>query len=87
MMVDIYRAQKSPKPGVSICIFIPTKTDISSLPQALREKMGTLIFEKTLEIKPGEIRCALNTDEAIKAIEQKGFYISSAEVRITLIQQ
>ncbi len=84
MKVDIYRAKKSPGPNENIYIFIPEGFNIENLPDEIKEKVGDLDLEKKRDIKPGEKRIALNTDEAIKNIIEKGYHVQISKIEFQI---
>jgi uncharacterized protein YcgL (UPF0745 family) len=86
MKVDIYRAKKSPKNHEKRYIFVLADFNITNLPPEILENTGELVIEKTIDIKPGEKRIALDTDEALKNINEKGYHeqITKIEVEIKL---
>jgi uncharacterized protein YcgL (UPF0745 family) len=84
MKVDIYRAKKSPSPYENIYIFVPEGSNVENLPDEIKEKAGGFDLEKKLDIKPGEKRIALNTDEAIKNIEEKGYHVQGSKIEVQI---
>ncbi|QTA79880.1 YcgL-like domain-containing protein [Desulfonema limicola] len=75
MEVDIYKAKKVSGPKSRIFVLMDKGKDINSLPDEITSITGTLIYTKSINMQPGEIRIALNVDEAIKNIQERGYYI------------
>ena len=84
MKVDIYRAKKSPSPNENIYIFVPDGFNIENLPREITQEAGGLDLEKKLDIKSGEKRIALNTDEAIKNINEKGYHVQGSKIEFQI---
>ncbi|NWH06862.1 YcgL domain-containing protein [Desulfobacter latus] len=84
MKVDIYRAKKSPGPHEKLYIFVPSGSDIEMLPTEIKEKTGGLVVEKTIDIQPGEKRIALDSDEALKNLSEKGFHEQGSKIEIEI---
>jgi hypothetical protein len=66
MKVDIYKVRQNPDPTVRRYLFVPSGTDVTTLPQEIRADLGNLEYDKTIDVHPGEKRIALDADEAIK---------------------
>lgn len=63
-------------------IVVPSGKSIDSLPEDIKQIAGEVfILREKLKISPGEMRVALDTDEAIKNIEKHGFYIDGTEIK------
>ncbi|QTA86177.1 YcgL domain-containing protein [Desulfonema magnum] len=75
MKVDIYKARKIPSPTERMYVFIPSDKSPDFLPDEVMRAAGALDFEKKISIRPGEKKIALNTDEAVRDIREKGFHI------------
>jgi uncharacterized protein YcgL (UPF0745 family) len=80
MRVDIYRAKILPGNHEKLYIFVPTGTDVENLPADVLERTGGLVLEKKIDIQPGEKRIALDTDEAIKNLEEKGYHEQGSKI-------
>lgn len=84
MEVDIYKAKKSPDPAERRYVFVEKGKNIDRLPNDLKERTGYLIYEKTIDIRPGEKRIALNSDEAIKNIESSGYHEQGMRIELKI---
>ncbi len=84
MNVDIYRAKKSPGNHEKLYVFVPTGSKVENLPPEVLEKTGGLVVEKTIDIQPGENRIAIDTDEAIKNLTQKGYHEQGSKIEIKM---
>lgn len=84
MEVDIYKSIKSPEPTQRRYIFVPKGKNIIDFPE-LKEQINDFNYEKTIDINPGELRIALDSDEAIRNINAKGYHeqLTQLEVRMT----
>lgn len=85
MKVNVYRAKNSPDNRAINYILVKEGFNLDLLPSELKDRTGDLIPEKTIDLKPGEKRIALNTDEAIKSLEENQYYeqIAKIESRIS----
>jgi hypothetical protein len=84
MEVDIYKAKKSPDPAERRYIFVPKGKKIDELPPDLKNRIGDLNYEKTIDIKPGEKRIALDSDEAIRNIESSGYHEQGTRIEVSV---
>ncbi len=84
MEIDIYKVKKSLEPGERKYILVPKGYDIAQLPKELIEDLGDLEHKRTISINAGEKRIALDTDEAIKNIESKGYHIQGAKIEFRI---
>ncbi len=84
MKVDIYRAKKSPGPHEKNYILVSSGYNVEELPPEIINNSGGLVLEKELELKPGEKRIALDTDEALKNLQEKGYHEQSSKIEITI---
>ncbi len=84
MKVDIYRAKKSPGTHEKLYVFVPADSNIEDLPAEIYKQTGGLVREKTIDIKPGEKRIALNTDEALKNLDEKGYHEQSSKIEVEI---
>ena len=80
MEVDIYKVQVTPDSKERVFIFIPKGKDIESLPSGIFRETEKLIFRKTINIKSGEKRIALDSDEAINNINKIGYHIQGSKI-------
>ena len=88
MEVDIYKAKKSPGPREKTYIMVRSGSDINNLPNELKEKTGELSFFKKMTIKRGQKRIALDPNEAITNIEEKGYHEQGTKIEIQInVQQ
>ena len=84
MKVDIYRAKKSPGNHEKLYIFMPTGSKVKNLPHEIIKKTGGLVVEKTIDIQPGEKRIALDTDEALRKLTEKGYHEQSSKIEFEI---
>jgi len=84
MKVDIYRSKKSPVNHEKLYVFVPADYNIKNLSPTILEKTGGLVREKTIDIQPGEKRIALNTDEALKNLKEKGYHEQGSKIEMEI---
>lgn len=84
MEVDIYRAKNSPGIHEKAYVFLPSGSDINNLPPEVIEKAGGLVVEKTIDIQPGEKRIALDSDEALKNLSEKGYHVQGSKIEFEI---
>lgn len=84
MKVDIYRAKKSPGVHEKLYIFVPAESNIDDLPDEINAQTGGVVLEKTIDIQPGEKRIAVNTDEALKNLREKGYHEQNSKIESTM---
>jgi len=84
MKIDIYRAKRSPGTHEKLYIFLPSGSKVDDLPNEVLGKTGGLVAEKTIDIQPGEKRIALNTDEALKNLSEKGYHEQSSKIEVEI---
>lgn len=84
MKVDIYRAKKSPGTHEKLYIFVPSGFNVEDLPAEVIENTGGVIAEKTIDIQPGEKRIALDSDEALKNLSEKGYHVQGSKIEIEI---
>lgn len=80
MKVDIYRAKNAPGAHERLYVFIPQGENIEKLPSNVLSKTGELTIEKTIDIHPGEKRIALDSDEALKNLTEKGYHLQGSKI-------
>ena len=73
--MNVCKALKIPGSTERMYIFIPSDRTVGFLPDEVKQRAGDLNFEQEIDIRPGERRIALDTDEAIRDIRRKGFHI------------
>ncbi len=81
METDIYMGRKFDNPKERVFIFIPKGSLLDSLPADAVQNIGELTYQKSINIMAGEKRIALDTDEAIQHIQDKGYYIQGTKIR------
>lgn len=84
MKVEVYKPKKALAKKESVRIIVKEGYNIDDLPDELKQKAGGFDLEKKKEIKAGEQRIALDSDEAIKNIEENGYHIQSYKVEATI---
>jgi uncharacterized protein YcgL (UPF0745 family) len=84
MEIDIYKVKKSSDSAERKYILVPKGFNIAELPNNLKQDLGDLEHKRTIVINRGEKRIALDTDEAIKNIELKGYHIQGAKIEFRI---
>ena len=84
MEVDIYKATSLSSATEKVHIFVPSGSSVEELPDDLKERAGELVFEKQLEINPGDQRIALDADEAIRNIDDQGFHVQGSKIETSI---
>ncbi len=84
MEVDIYRAKKSPGRHENLYVFVPAGSKPENLPLEIIEKTGGLIFEKSINMKPNEKRIAIDTNEALKNLDEMGYHEQSSKIEFEI---
>ena len=84
MNIDIYKAKINPDPLERRYVFVRSGENIQTLPVELRETLGDLEFEKTIDMNPGEKRIALDTDEACINIQNLGYHVQKTRVEVRM---
>ncbi len=82
MQVDIYKAKKSPGPREKQYIMVKSGAELSVLPDDIKQQTGDLLFFKTMTIKRGDKRIALDVNEAILNIEAQGYHVQGTKIEI-----
>jgi hypothetical protein len=80
MKVDIYKAVGSKIESRRWYVFVKTETGLDILPNQVLLAADGFSLTKSLEISHGEYRIALDTDEAISNIHEKGFYVQGVNI-------
>jgi uncharacterized protein YcgL (UPF0745 family) len=83
MKVKVYKARRPDTSGARVFLFIGFDSTVESLPTSERERMGELVLFREMELLPGQQRIAIDTDEALRAIKEKGYYIQGAKIEIS----
>ncbi len=65
-------------------VIIPASADLTSVPREVIDKLGSDYKTKELDLKPGEARVALCSDEAIADIERQGYHTVQATITSTI---
>ncbi|MBV4522183.1 hypothetical protein KVG88_19160 [Pseudomonas sp. SWRI74] len=65
-------------------VIIPASADLSSVPREVVDMLGSNYKMKELDLKPGEARVALSSDEAIADIERQGYHTVQAKITSTI---
>lgn len=87
MRIDIYDTQyNGDADGSSYCsLFVKQGANPDDVvPAAALAKLGKLTFTKTMELSPTDSRIALDSKEAVSKLEEKGYYVACAEIKITI---
>jgi len=84
MKVDIYRAKNSPGNHEKLYVFVVAGSNIANLPPEVLERTGGLVIEKTIDMQPGEKRIALDTDEALKNLDEKGYHEQGSKIEVDI---
>ncbi len=80
MKVDLYKVKYADQSGDRIFLFVQEGIDVQSLSQDLLAEIGEKEFEKTIDIRPGEQRIALDTDKAIDNINRYGYHVERRRI-------
>lgn len=80
MKVDIYKVKHADQSGDRVFLFVQEGTDVRSFSQDLLAEVGEMEFEKAIDIRPGEQRIALDTDEAIDNINSYGYHVQGSRI-------
>ncbi|MEW6261561.1 MAG: YcgL domain-containing protein [Thermodesulfobacteriota bacterium] len=75
MKVNIYKGRKTPSPRERLYVLVRAGYDINNLPLTVKEQTGDLIFKKTIDLKPGEKRIAIDSNETIDNIKKNGYHL------------
>jgi len=95
MRVDVYKvrdtlSRKSEYGNKRVYILIPAGTNIEDIDVFIQnrlEDVGVFLFEKTINIKPGEKRIGVdNAEKVIEAIGKEGYYKQLCEIK-TIIRK
>lgn len=84
MKVDVYRAKKIPGIHENLYVFVPAESNVEGIPRELKERTGGLVYEETIDIQPGEKRIALDTDDAIRNLSEKGYHEQGAKIEVKM---
>lgn len=80
MKAYIYRGDKDP----AQLLVLPEKNDFSSVPEDVKKNLGPLELFKVIDLEPGQERIVLDTGRALADLEEKGFHLENAVVRLNL---
>jgi len=83
MKIDIYRSNKTTKKYLSV----PAGTDVRNLilPEDFDPDLLTLsVFKSEHEIVPNVPYIALDSNDVIKQIEERGYAVHGAKIEITI---
>jgi len=72
---------KALKPRKSL--FVPERDNFSKVPKDMLTTLGELKFQKELDLKHDEKRIALDANEVISNIEEKGYHFQSVTIATT----
>ncbi|WP_282362131.1 hypothetical protein [Pseudomonas sp. PS01300] len=61
-------------------------TDLASLPEKTLQFAADMTLQDQWEINPSEPRTGLNSQEALQALQAKGFYAATADLRVEIIE-
>lgn len=64
-------------------VIIPLTARLDTVPQDVLNKLGKSYKTNELDLKPGEARVALSSDEAIADIQKQGYHIVQAKIERT----
>lgn len=87
MWIDIYDTQCHIETnGSSYCsLFVKQGANPDDVvPAYVLAKLGKLTFTKTMELSPTDSRIALDSKEAVSKLEEEGYYVACAEIKITI---
>jgi uncharacterized protein YcgL (UPF0745 family) len=80
MDADIYKALQPPAPGERLYVLVPSGTDIKKLPDDIIIKTGDLLFFRKVSLTPGKQRIALDQDEAVRNLRNRGYHLQGAKI-------
>ncbi len=80
MKAYVYRGHKDP----AQLLVLPEKNNFGSVPKDVRESLGPLSLFKEIELEPGQERIVLDTSQALRDLEENGFHLENAAVRLNL---
>ncbi|NKC11268.1 MAG: hypothetical protein GKR94_03385 [Gammaproteobacteria bacterium] len=80
MKVKVYKAKRSDSSGSKVFLLIASQSSLESVPADILEQVGDMVPFRDFELLPGQQRIALDTDEALKAIDEEGYYIQGAKI-------
>ncbi len=83
MKVDIYKSKLKQSYGKRTYVFVRHGRELKELANQELIDLEPLELEKTIELSPGENRIALDSDEAINNIENKGYHIQAVKIEVT----
>lgn len=82
MIVDVYKQLEIFKPNIRFYILIPScKYETTVLPYIIRKK-EKFLFQKTIDLKAGQQRIAIDVEEAIKNITEKGYHEQEVIIKL-----
>ena len=84
MQVDIYKAKKSTGPREKQYVMVRSGTELTNIPDDIKQQTGDLIFFKTITIQRGDKRIALDANEAISNIEAQGYHVQGTKIEINI---
>ncbi|WAT28977.1 hypothetical protein [Pseudomonas sp. GXZC] len=61
-------------------VIIPVDATLDSVPQDVRDKLGAAYKTAKLDLKPGDGRVALSSEDAIADIEKQGYHMVQAKI-------
>lgn len=80
MKVDIYQASKRPSPQATLYLFVVSGEDpLGKLPSTEKERLGQLTFMKDIDLESGQKRMGLDTELALRRLNEEGYHIQSTE--------
>jgi len=81
MKVSVYKAIGSKLDNKRWFVILKAEDKIESLPEDITRTTDHFTLKKNIELLPGEQRIALDSDEAITSINQKGYYIQNIDIK------
>ncbi len=86
MKIDIYKSTKNGRKYLSV----PSGTDLANMPfpnDFDKDLLELSPFSTSMELTPGEHRVALDSDDIIKQINEKGYAVHTATTTVTIKTQ
>lgn len=82
MKADVYLSNPRKK-----ILLVKPGTDLASLPEKAQQFAADMKLHDQWEINPSEPRIGLNSEEALQALNAKGYYAATADLRIEIVEE
>ena len=81
MQVKVLKSRRSPAAGVTKFLVLPETSDTSVVPEEILDELGELIEFKEFDLKSGEYRVAVDVEEALRGVAEKGYYVARTKIQ------